>query len=149
MVEILYDGKRIVSHQRMREPGKTTVLEHMPKRHLKHAEWTLDKAIEWSLKVGPKTQEFLKCALEHKPHPDQITRLCLGFYRLEKTYGSDRLEKACQRGILFEVYAYKSVLNILEKGLDQEVIEEKPKVLIVHGNIRGANYYEAERRTGC
>lgn len=149
IVEVLHDGKRIVSHQRSKQSGKTTTLEHMPKRHLKHAEWTIDKAMEWSQTVGPKMQELLRHALEHKPHPDQIKRFCLGFYRLEKAYGSDRLERACERATLFGVYTYKSVLNILEKRLDEDVIEEKPKMSIVHSNIRGSTYYEMERRPSC
>ena len=39
---------------------------------------------------------------------------------------------------------YRSIASILEKGLDQQQREESPtqEVLPLHGNVRGADYYQ-------
>ena len=142
MIEVLYDGKRIVCHKRHREKGQTTLPEHMPKNHLEHMTWTLEKAMSWASGIGEKTSEVIGKIASNKSHPDQIRRVCLGFYRLEKDFGSKRLEKACQRSLAYHAFSYKSVSKILESGLDKEELDppNKPPV-IVHENIRGSYYY--------
>ena len=64
----------------------------MPKAHRKHLEWTPTRLIHWGASVGPRTAELVETILEHRPHPEQGYRSCLGILRLAKQYGNERLE---------------------------------------------------------
>ena len=78
-----------------------------------------------------------------KPHPEQGFRSCLGILRLEKTYGVQRLEAACRRGISIGAASYRSIASILETSLDKAFLPETTLDAdpIQHGNIRGRGYY--------
>jgi transposase len=78
-----------------------------------------------------------------KPHPEQGFRSCLGILRLEKTYGVQRLEAACRRGISIGAASYRSIASILKTGLDKAFLPETNREAdpIQHGNIRGRGYY--------
>ena len=142
VIEVLHDGKRIAVHARKDTKGKTTLPEHMPKRHLKHVEWTLEKALEWSEGIGSFTKLFVDHLSLKKNHSDQITRLCSGLRSLAKNFGEDRLEAACHRALHYQAYSYKSLNHILENNLDREKLEtETLPPSIQHKNIRGSAYY--------
>jgi transposase len=78
-----------------------------------------------------------------KPHPEQGFRTCLGILRLVRSYGPERLEAACQRGLDIGARTYGSVQSILGHGLDRafrpEPMADEPPV--THANIRGSRYY--------
>lgn len=63
---------------------------------------------------------------------------------LAKKVGEIRLENACKRAADYGKYNYKSILDILNKGLDQFHEEGfyQEKKLPKHRNIRGGKYYE-------
>lgn len=67
---------------------------------------------------------------------------------MAKKYGNIRVNNACKRALSYELYKYKAVKNILDKGLDS-VEEEKAfeQKLPLHKNIRGAGYYKLTYRT--
>ena len=80
--------------------------------------------------------------LESKKHPEQGFKVCLGIINLEKKYGAPRVNDACKRALSFGLLGYKSVKNILDKGLDKlKEDKSEEKLLPLHLNIRGANYY--------
>lgn len=144
-IEIFHQNKRVASHIRSHQKGRyTTVKEHMPKAHREYAEWTPERLIRWAGKTGPHTVELISTIMSRKPHPQQGFRPCLGIMRLGKRYGSNRLEKACQRALAIGAYSYKSIESILKNKLEsrplptQDKTNQKP---VNHKNIRGANYY--------
>ena len=144
-IEVFYKGKRVASHVLRHEPGRhTTSVEHMPKAHRKHAEWTPSRLLQWGSKIGPNTKAFVSALVTDRPHPEQGYRACLGLLRLEKRYGSERLEAACQRGLRVGMRSYKQVASMLANGLERaplpdEQYEESPHSS--HENVRGAGYY--------
>jgi len=67
----------------------------------------------------------------------------MGILNLAKKYSSQRLEKACARGLQYEKYSYRTIERILSLAMDK--IEEDTQnqlQLPLHDNIRGANYYD-------
>ena len=79
IIEIFYKGKRVVSHRRSDEKGKsTTIKEHMPKKHQKYAEWTSEKVMAWAEKQGSSIKLFVEKIMRKYPHPVQGPRSCLG-----------------------------------------------------------------------
>ena len=65
---------------------------------------------------------------------------------LGKTFGSKRLEAACNRALAYKTTSYKSIQSILKTGLDSQPIpdqsEPQMELAIDHGNIRGPGYYD-------
>jgi transposase len=143
-IEVFAQGKRIASHERKQGPGTTTIALHMLPSHRRHQEWTPESCLEWALEVGPHTHAFMASILKNKAHLRQAYRFFLGLLKLSRFFGSQRLEKACERALFYGVYSYKTLANFLEKHLDQEPLirlQEEPLPL-EHKNIRGSHYYK-------
>jgi len=74
-------------------------------------------------------------------------RSCLGLLSLEKRYGKERLEAACERAIALGSPTRSSAVSILEKGLDSQPLPQSDQAadhlsLPAHENVRGADYYQ-------
>ena len=145
IVEILYKGKRVASHARVRGKGKySTLSEHMPASHRAHAEWSPSRLIGWAEKTGDATGRVVANLLESFRHPEQGYRSCLGIMRLSKRYGAERLEAACRRAEHLGSCRYQTVKNILAAGMDRLPLQDQqpPTCSVpVHDNIRGPAYY--------
>jgi transposase len=144
-VEVLYRNRRIASHPRSaRRGGYTTVAEHMPASHRAHREWTPQRLIHWAGTIGQATQSVVSHILETRPHPEQGYRACLGMLALARKYGPQRLEAACARAVQIGALSRKSVISILEAGLDRQPLQQTLDIdsaLPVHPNVRGPKYY--------
>jgi transposase len=143
-VELLHKGQRIAAHPRSQTRGKhTTDREHLPQSHRAHLEWTPGRFLNWAIEIGPHTRDLVRHLLESHPHPEQGYRSCLGLLNLERRYGRDRLERACHRALNINSPTRRSVLSILEQGLDRlPLMEEVPEIELWHENLRGSDYYQ-------
>jgi transposase len=149
-VEVFLKGARIATHMRGSGDGKhTTLPEHMPSSHRRYADWTLERILREAAAIGPSTEMLCQMIIEHRPHPEQGFRACLGIVRLAKGFGVPRLEAACLRGLEIGARTYGSVRSILDNKLDgQPVITlgattapDEPPPASVHTNVRGSRYY--------
>ncbi len=143
-IEVFHRGTRIASHARSGVKRRhTTIPEHMPSAHRRYASWTPARLLAAAEKVGPSTIALCEAIMRTKPHPEQGFRSCLGILRLEKTYGTQRLEAACRRGISIGSASYRSIASILKTGLDKAFLPDTTPDAdpIQHGNIRGRGYY--------
>lgn len=144
-VELLHQGERVASHIRSQTRGSyTTVTEHMPISHQKHLEWTPQRLINWAAKTGGATAAVIEQILHGRTHPQQSYNACFGIMRLGKAHGNDRLEAACQRGLITGAVSYRHIESILKHGLDQQPLPELGQAeldLPEHDNLRGAGYY--------
>ena len=146
IVECLVHNQRVASHVRNARRGThTTVAEHMPKAHRAHMEWTPGKLLNWALSIGPATTDVVQYQLTAKPHPEMGYRTCLGLLSLARKYGNDRLEAACRRAVAIHSPTRKSVLSILQAGLDRQPALDfnvaTDPLVPVHANVRGSTYY--------
>ena len=120
-VECFYRNQRVASHVRSDRIGHhTTRREHMPESHRQYGDWSPERLVRWARQYGSSTTEVVTRILQARHHPEQGYRSCLGILRLEKTYGQDRLEAACQRALLLGTLRYKSIESILKHGLDKQ-----------------------------
>ncbi len=144
-VEVLHGNKRVAAHAlNGRKGAHTTTPEHMPASHRAHLQWTPAKLIAWGERIGAATAAVVRWQMEHRAHPEQGYRSCLGLMRLGREYGADRLEAACARAQSIRSPSYKSVASILSCGLDQRALDVSMPVqasLPLHGNVRGPGYY--------
>lgn len=146
VVECLHEGLRVASHVRSYVRGKHTSLpEHMPVAHQRYSEWSPGRFLNWALDIGPCTRDVVEHFLKKSAHPEQSYRTCFGTLTLAKRYGKERLEAACYRALAISSPTRRSILSILEKGLDKQPLQkEKPVPVKLHENIRGAEHYQNE-----
>jgi hypothetical protein len=90
--------------------------------------------------------------LEHRPHPEQGYRSCLGLLNVAKNYGEARLEAACRRALTIGSPTRKRVLAILEAKLDQHPdlfpsTTAPTTATRTHENVRGADYFRSTINT--
>lgn len=82
-VEVLHGHKRVAAHAlNPRRGAHTTTPEHMPASHRAHLQWTPAKLIAWGERVGAATAAVVRWQMEHRQHPEQGYRSCLGLMRL-------------------------------------------------------------------
>lgn len=143
-VEVYYHLNRIAYHKRNYTNHKyTTVADHMPSAHQFVADWNDDKFLSWATNIGISTREAIAHILKSKLHPEQAYKSCIGILSMAKKVGNDRLEKACKRALEYQACNYKSIQNILEKGLDDTTLVEPQQCkLPFHDNIRGKEFYQ-------
>ena len=142
-VEIFHKGKRVAAH--MRGSGNrrhTTVAEHMPSSHRRYANWTPARIRSRAMAVGANTEILVDVIMRNRPHPEQGFRSCIGILRLAKTYGSERLEAACERALEIDATSYSSVASILKNNLERRAPRQATDgPAIDHPNIRGPQYF--------
>jgi transposase len=115
----------------------------MPQSHRRHAEWTIERIRQEATAIGNATAALVDVILRSRPHPEQGFRSCLGILRLVRSFGRDRVEAACARGLEIGARSYGSIHSILQRGLDRQAsassrVDELP---LLHPNIRGSGYY--------
>ena len=147
-LEVLHGNRRVAAHiLNPRRGAHTTVPEHMPASHREHLQWTPAKLIAWGERVGAATAAVVRWQMEHRQHPEQGYRSCLGLMRLGREYGVQRLEAACARAQSIRSPSYKSIASILSCGLDQRPLDAPITAqatqasLPLHENVRGPGYY--------
>lgn len=154
VVEVYFKGRRIASHRRRYTRGQpSTDPAHMPRAHRAHAEWSPSRLIDWAAKSGAATARVVAAILQRRAHPEQGYRASLGLMRLGRQHGEARLEAACARAERLGAYSYRSVKNILARGLDRVALEQESALSTpprpAHENIRGAAYYTLEEKPPC
>jgi transposase len=144
-VELFHKGERVAAHLRSGMRGRhTTLAEHMPRAHRRHAEWTIERIGQEAAAIGSATAALTALILESRPHPEQGFRACLGILRLVRSYGRERVEAACGRGLEIGARSYGSVQSILRHGLDRQppaAASRAGELPLTHPNIRGSGYY--------
>lgn len=144
LVEAFAANQRVACHALShKRGGHTTLAEHMPASHRAHLEWTPGKLIDWGRRIGVSTAAVVTWQLEHRPHPEQGYRACLGLKRLARQYTPARLEAACARALAIRSPTFRSVDSILKCGLDRQhnLLPTTTPALPEHENVRGPDYY--------
>lgn len=153
-VRILYDGERvdvyhrhdcIASHMRDRTPhAYTKVAAHLTRAHQEMDAWSPEFFLERARTIDPLVESYIGNVLNRKQHPDKAYRMCKGIIALAKRVGVQRLIRACRRADSVGLYTYKTLADILARGLDaqreDEEATDKPS-MPTHANIRGPEYF--------
>ncbi len=145
-VDIYYRYERIATHKRDRRPFiYTTIEDHLASKHKFLADWTPENFLKRAQDVGEETLKYIYEILNRRQHPEQSYKTCQGILHYAFRVGKDRLNAACRRADFYGDYSYKTIVAILEKGLDREPFDldegrDKDK-MPEHKNIRGNKYY--------
>jgi transposase len=145
IVDIYLNHQKIKTHVRSQTRGQwVTDPQDYPKHARAFLEKDKDHCLEQARLIGPSTYQFLSRVLKQPSLLHQ--RKAQAVLRLEEKYGSQRLEAACQRAMLFENDSYRSLKGILVQGLEtqdaQKGIEIK-SVLPRHASyLRGRHEFQ-------
>lgn len=144
-VEIFHKRQRVASHLRApNRRGHTTIPDHMPSAHRRHASWTPGRLVAYAEKIGPSTAALFEAIMTDRPHPEQGFRTCLGILALTRTYDNARVDAACRRGVSIKARSVASIRSILKNGLERAFLNEGERLdrePVRHGNIRGRDYF--------
>lgn len=145
-VNIFSGGDRVALHERAHKKFTyTTDPRHLPSTHRFVSQWNPTKFLNWAERIGPNVKAYIEQILEQKTYPEQAYKSCVGILSFEKKVGKERLVKAIDRAIYFQVYNYKAIKKIIEGGLDT-LVEPKGQTaqqeLPFHKNIRGKSNYK-------
>lgn len=143
-VEAYVGQHRVAAHSySRRRGGHSTHPEHMPASHRAHREWTPQRLIAWGERIGVACGRVVGWQMQHRPHPEQGYRACLGLQRLARQHGEARLEAACARALAIASPTYRSIASILDRGLDRHPPHSasSPAPMPEHDNVRGPTYY--------
>jgi len=119
LVEIYHDHELVASHARLHKPGsRSTVADHMPPNALAYKmrdpQWCLKQAAV----IGPHCLQVIEKLFANRV-VDNLNA-AQGVINLKNKFGAQRLEAACQRAIDHDSVLYRTIKQILEKGLDAE-----------------------------
>ncbi|KXB09260.1 integrase [candidate division MSBL1 archaeon SCGC-AAA385M11] len=142
MVRIYKDHELVATHPRVSKPGeRSTNYDHYPPEAqaylMRDPKWCLTQAE----RIGPYCLEFIVELFSDRVL-DKL-RAAQGLIRLKEKYGSKRLEMACKRALAYEAISYRSVKDILKKGLDQHPLEVQQQLPL--GEVyTGSGKYQTE-----
>jgi transposase len=154
-VQVVYDSKsleiysgftRIASHMiDTHSRLYITIKEHMPESHQKVAGgMDPEQLISDGARIGPSTEQVIREILDRGPHCQQHFKSCQGVLSTAKKYSQQRLENACSRALLYNNVGYKVIVNILEKGLDQDYPDQDVQHALPNNpTVRGASAYQS------
>lgn len=146
VIEVYYNHERIAIHKRNIAKGiYNTVKEHLCSSKKMYLEWSPDyfrnKAAEHGHQVlGVIDRLFIDCE-----YPETAYKRAMGIIQLHRTYGSQRLNKACEIALLVQDCSYRRISNILENNQDMHFMpidEGREPHIPKHENIRGASAYK-------
>lgn len=143
-VEIQHGGKKVASHTRIYEAGKSTHDFHMAVADRHFAQWSAEHDLDWALSIGTHTHAFLQVVFSKAPHRDMSYRWANSLKSLSREYGIERLELACKRALDIGATESRNVKSILKNNLDRIVGTDSPtgqEAAFDHDNIRGPDYY--------
>lgn len=148
LVEVYYNHQRIASHRRNPSMGiYITNKDHLSSEHQAVTQWSPEY---FKTRAAPHGPHVLKCVeriLTDLEYPEVGYKRVMGIIQLHKQYGSQRLDKACERALITESVSYTRIKNILENNMDKDSLffndleEDKPHIP-AHKNIRGASSYK-------
>ena len=147
-VEVFHNQKRIASHHRNLVKGAyITNKDHLSSTHKAYSQWSPEFFEKKATRHGQAVVSFMKGLFTNADYPEVNYKRANGILQMGKTYGSDRLNKACKRACDLGEYKYTLIKNILinkqeELELDFDQLHDQTPHIPAHDNIRGANYYQ-------
>lgn len=146
IVEIYYNHERIAIHKRNHLKGfYNTNKDHLSSTHKAYSDWSPEYFKRMAAKHGEAVLNVIKKLIDQFDYPEIAYKRAMGIIQLHRSYGSSRLNKACERALYADTCSYRRISNILKNNLDKQSITEqhsdKPHIP-KHGNIRGASTYK-------
>ncbi|NRA43166.1 MAG: hypothetical protein HRU21_12785, partial [Pseudomonadales bacterium] len=123
-----------------------TQKDHLSSAHQAYSQWSPDYFERLADKHGQYVTSFIKALLADQQYPEVNYKRAMGIIQLAKSYGSERLDKACKRALECQSHSYQVVRNMLKNGLEEDQFDlfsqSDQSHIPEHENIRGASSYQ-------
>ncbi|MCA4793862.1 IS21 family transposase [Myroides odoratimimus] len=147
-VEVYYNHLRIALHKRNPSKGSyNTTKDHLSSTHQYYTSWSPEFFKKQAQPHGDNVVKCVEKILDNVEYPEIGYKRVMGLIQLHKSYGSHRLEKACELALKENIATYTHIKNILKYKMDinQETIQQlnaDTPHIPSHANIRGASSYQ-------
>ncbi|UNY97891.1 transposase [Zhouia spongiae] len=147
-VEVYYNHRRIALHCRNPSKGEyNTNKGHLSSTHKAYTQWSPEYFKRLASPHGKHVVSCIERILAVTDYPETGYKRAMGVVQLHKTYGSERLNKACQRALQAGAISYRRISNILKNNMDKSTLfdqdlDQDKSHIPKHGNIRGASAYQ-------
>ncbi|MBS0576443.1 MAG: IS21 family transposase [Proteobacteria bacterium] len=144
VVEVYHRDQMVGSHNRSFEVDRIfTKKEHQPPAHRLYGEEQLAELLVWAETAGASVCAFMKQHLQ--VHPTAASGQAFrGLKRMARDFGTERLERACERALRMRSITITSVRSMLVRGLENKPLQEDIAAndpIAPHENVRGAADY--------
>lgn len=124
----IYDaiGNRIAFHQRSFSGRRyVTDTDHMPANHKAVVEFNSYDGAYYrykASKIGSNTYKFVDTLLTRVDFEEQAYKSCMAVINFSRSYGSERIERACDKAVSLNSVNYTTLRNILKNGQDKQPV---------------------------
>lgn len=146
-VEVYHYHERIALHQRKQSMGVyITNKTHLSSTHKDYTDWSPEYFKKMASKHGSDVVACVEGLFTQCDYPEIAYKRAMGIIQLHRSYGSERLNNACQRALIADAISYNRIKNILANNLDKEelsLITESSTISHIphHDNIRGGQHF--------
>jgi len=144
-VEVYFNHQRIAFHTRNTSLGfYNSNKEHLSSTHKAYTDWSPEYFRDKASKHGSHVVDIISKLMAESDYPETAYKRAMGIIQLHRTYGSERLNKACERAIYAGTSSYKRISNILKNNQDQHSLPQEQSSnphIPKHENLRGAQAY--------
>ena len=144
-VEVYYKSERVALHERVMSKGAyITNKNHLSSTYQVYHEWSPKYFANQGKKIGVNVELFMTGLFLQADYPEINYKRANGILQLAKTYGKERLDKACLLAVYHDIYSYQRLKNILKNNMDTNIIEQQDDQSHIpnHKNIRGKDHYK-------
>jgi transposase len=143
LVHIYAKGEQVAVHVRDYKPGEySSTPEHLCSAHQHYRDRSPGYYLDKARLKSDALYQLVELLFMQNRHPEQLYRTCDGLMSLCRKTEPDIFTKACQMAIEYQNYSYRFVRNILNNKMTDESDQPPAKLLPVHKNIRGRDYYK-------
>ncbi|MBQ9035832.1 MAG: IS21 family transposase [Erysipelotrichaceae bacterium] len=141
MIEVFYQGERIVSHPRVLGcKGKyITLEEHMPQNHKDYGNWNKERIEKWAESVGPHTYRVIHNIFENAKFEVQVYNQCITILKLSDKYSPATLESTCEYILMKHISPiHKNFMMVIDNNQTVKKEDDKKNSGAI---LRGPEYY--------
>ncbi len=124
LLRIYHKGSLIKTHPAVPQGKRSTDFNDYPKEKTPYAMRSCTYYVDKAEQIGPSARHFAELLLSGT-FPWTKLRQAQKLVRLPDRYGKERVEKACERSLAFDLVDVRRVEEIIKKGLINEEAEER------------------------
>ena len=140
LMRIYYKGSLIKTHPAVLKGQRSTDYSDYPKEKTPYAMRSCTYYVDKAEEIGPSARHFAEFLLSGT-FPWTKLRQAQKLVRLPERYGKERVEKACERSLAFDLIDVRRVEEIIRKGLTENETEERRKEPLPSRFMRPATYF--------
>jgi transposase len=140
LLRIYYKAGLIKTHPAVPQGTRSTDFDDYPKEKTPYAMRSCTYYVDKAGEIGPSARHFTELLLSGI-FPWTKLRQAQKLVRLPDRYGKERVEKACERSLIFDLVDVRRIEEIIQKDLTKEEAEERRPEPLPSRFARPATYF--------